>query len=135
MFQSPQTAHILSQTPPKQLTAQTPPHTKKAIIFVIPSRQKLPPFRLEKRYFSLFFAQKVPTLPSEHISFRTPPMSVKEPQDQGSQVTRFYGPKKFCRKNQEGHCYQVFVAMNHPIHKITPTRGRFKREGTNYTNG
>lgn len=59
----------------------------------------------------------------------------KEPQDQGSQVTRFYGPETFCRKNQEGHCYQVFVAMNQPIHKITPARGRFKREGTNYTNG
>lgn len=41
-------------------TANIPSHTK-AIIFVIPSRQKLPMFHLETRFFSLFFAHKVPT--------------------------------------------------------------------------
>ena len=64
MFQSPQTADIPS------------PH-KKAIIVVIPSRQKLPLFRLEKRFFSLFFAHKVPTLPSEHTSVRTLTMAIE----------------------------------------------------------
>lgn len=72
---SKQVSNMLCSNHPKQLTS--PPHTKKAIIFVIPSRQKLPPFHLDKRHFSLFFAHNVPTLPSEHTSFRTLPMSVE----------------------------------------------------------
>ena len=59
---SKQVSNMLCSNHPKQLTS--PPHTKKAIIFVIPSRQKLPPFHLDKRHFSLFFAHNVPTLPS-----------------------------------------------------------------------